>query len=387
MACKGTVRAFGGLGVMIRKYFSNTDGAGCIYNGFVESPRPEKPLSPVSIPRRDSQSGEKMVKPASQGKHLSIIKSMGERAEKEKSEDAPEQEPEPPADNGAAMLFRQVASRGSSQVLPKIRLRRQKGRGRGARNAGCGRLLRFYWKSARREIRRFHARFTPKQIIGFYLGVPAAVSLLLCISFFLMKPPRGVTPETVSRRRPAITELIQQIQSDLQGHDPRAALSVVAELEKDYPKDARTYVTKGTVFAHQKDYGEARKSYLHSLEMVKGLLPALINLGEVEFATGNYGLAAAYFEQAGQRLPRNPLIMFRRYLCYSLLNERAKTESVRKELAARPDSVEWYFVQASEALRAGKRSEAQRLITAAGTLFGEQAAAYQESLRKIGWLK
>ena len=113
----------------------------------------------------------------------------------------------------------------------------------------------------------------------------------------------------------------------------------------------------------------------------------MINLGEVEFATGNYGLAAAYFEQAGQRLPRNPLIMFRRYLCYSLLDERAKTESVRKELAARPDSVEWYFVQASEALRAGKRSEAQRLITAAGTLFGEQAAAYQESLRKIGWLK
>ena len=249
------------------------------------------------------------------------------------------------------------------------------------------RLLRFYWKSARREVRRLHARFAPRQVIGFYLGVPAALSLILCLTFFLMKPPRGVTPDTVSRRKPAVTELIQQIQADLKGHDPRAALSSVAALEKYYPDDPRTFVAKGTVFAHQKDYVEARNSYIHALELVKGLPPALINLGEIEFAMGHYELAAGYYEQAAQRLPRNPLIMFRRYLCYSLLNERAKAESIMKELEARPDSVEWYFVQASEALHSGKKAEAGRLITAAGTVFGAQAAAYQESLKKVGWLK
>ena len=353
----------------------------------MKSPDSEKPGFSVPIRAQIGKSGKSKARHASSESHLSIVKSSDERAAVEHSKQERAQRAEDFTGDGKAPLVQRVARRASSPVSMGIRQRHRRRRASQSGIAHRLRLLRFYWKSARREIRRFHARFTPKQIIGFYLGVPAAVSLLLCISFILMKPPRGVTPETVSRRRPAITELIQQIQEDLQGHDPRAALSVVAELEKDYPKDARTYVTKGTFFAHQKDYGEARKSYLHSLEIVKGLLPALINLGEVEFATGNYGLAAGYFEQAGQRLPRNPLIMFRRYLCYSLLNERAKTESVKKELAARPDSVEWYFVQASEALHAGKRSEAQRLITAAGTLFGEQAAAYQESLRKIGWLK
>ena len=335
----------------------------------------EKPGFSVPIRKRTGKSGKgkRKAKGSGKGKHgssegaRSIIKSSDERAAVEHSKQERAQRAEDFTGDGKAPLFQRVARRASSPVSMGIRQRHRRRRASQSGIAHRLRLLRFYWKSARREIRRFHARFTPKQIIGFYLGVPAAVSLLLCISFILMKPPRGVTPETVSRRRPAITELIQQIQADLQGHDPRAALSVVAELEKDY--------------------GEARKSYLHALVMVKGLVPALMNLGEVEFATGNYCLAAGYFEQAGERLPRNPLIMFRRYLCYSLLNERAKTESVKKELATRPDSVEWYFVQASEALHAGKRSEAQRLITAAGTLFGEQAAAYQESLRKIGWLK
>gem|GEM_PF-2453722 len=351
----------------------------------MESPEPEKTPLPVSIRKRAPQSEDSKVKPASPGKHLSIIKSVGERAKNEKSEQATDQEPEPSAGDGTGLLFRQVVGRGSSQVAAKIRLRpRRRGR---ARNIGWSRLLRFYWKSARREVRRFHARFTLKQILGFYLGVPAAVSLLLCLSFLFAKPAPGVIPDRGPQRKPAAIELVQQIQAALGAHDPRAAQSAARRLEELYPDDPRTFVAKGTVFAHEKNYGEARKSYLHALEMVKSLAPALINLGEVEFATGNYAVAAGYYERAGQRLPGNPLVLFRRYLCYSLLNERSKAEAVMKELAARPNTAEWYFVRASEALHAGKKQEAQGLVTAAATLFGEQAAAYQESLKKIGWLK
>ena len=348
----------------------------------MEPPDSGKPGYSIPIRAQIGKSGRSKAKHTSSEGHLSIVKSSDERAELGREHGG-----EDLGWDGETPLFQQVAGRASSHVSAGIRHRHRRRRSSKNGIARRLRLLRFYRKFARREVRRFHARFTPKQIIGFYLGVPAFISLVFCLSFFLMKPPRGVTPDTVSRRSPAISELIQQIQTDLRGHDSLAAMSGVAELEKDYPKDPRTYVAKGTVSAHQKDYAEARKSYLNALEMVKGLPPALINLGEIEFATGNYGQAAGYFEQAAQRLPRNPLIMFRRYLCYSLLNERAKAESMMKELAGRPDSVEWYFVQASEALRNGKNPEAQRLITAAGTMFGEQAAAYQESFRKIGWLK
>lgn len=361
---------------------------GLYVDTFMEPPDSEKPFFPVSIRAQIGKSGKNKAKHASTGGPLSIVKSSDEREEFEREHAKQEhgQRWEADAGDGDSPLFWQVAGRASSHVSTGIRHRRRRRSSRAGFRRRV-RLLRFYWKSARREVRRFHARFAPRQVIGFYLGVTSAVSLILCLSFFLMKPPRGVTPDTVSRRKPSAVELIQQIQADLQGHDQRAALSSVAALEKYYPDDPRTFVAKGTVFAHQKGYDEARNSYIHALELVKGLPPALINLGEIEFAVGNYGLAAGYFEQAGQRLPSNSLILFRRYLCYSLLNERAKTESVMKELASRPDSVEWYFVQASEALHAGKKAEAQRLVTAASALFGEQAAAYQESLRKIGWLK
>ena len=349
----------------------------------------EKPGFSVPIRAQIGKSGKSKEKRAPAGSSLSIVKSSDEREEFEKEHPKHErgQRAEISAGDDDSHLFRQVAGRASSHVSTGIRHRHRRRRSSFAKFLRRLRLLRFYWNSARREIRRFHARFTPKQIIGFYLGVPATLSLILCVTFFLMKPPAGVTPDMVSHRKPAIGELIQQIQADLRGHDPKAALSTAAELEKNFPDDPRTFVAKGTVFAHQKNYDVARKSYLHALEMVKDLPPALINLGEVEFATGNYGLAAGYFERAAQRLPFNSLIMFRRYLCYSLLDERTKAESMMKELETRPDSVEWYFVQASEALHAGKKADAQRLITAAGTFYGEQAAAYQESFRKIGWLK
>jgi len=360
----------------------------------MESSDSKKTDSPVPGQKQARKAKKRKTKkrkksPPPSGKHLTIVKSSDERKELEKEKTKPEKDRAGDAVSREEVdsFFRQVAGRASSQVSNGIRHQRQYGHASQARNVGRVRLLRFYWMSACREARRFHARFTLRQILGFYLGVPAAISLVLCLSLLLAKPPRGVASDGVPRRKPSAGELLQQIQAALGTPDRRAAETAVAELEKFYPNEAGTFVARGTVFAQQKNHDEARKSYLHALELVSGLPPALINLGEIEFATGNYSKAASYYEQAGQRLPSNRLILFRRYLCYSLLKDRSKTEAVMKDLAARPVSVEWYFVRASEALHAGKNAEARQLITAARALFGEQAAAYQESLKKIGWLK
>ena len=344
------------------------------------------PASTVPGQKQSGKAKTEKDKPAPSGKHLTIVKSADEREELEKEKSNPEwdREEDLPSGDESDSFFRQVAGRASSQVSTGIR---RHGRSSRARKVGRVRLLRFYWKAAFREVRRFHSRFTLRQILKFYLGVSAGLSLVLCLSFLLAKPPQGVAPDTVSRRKPAAGELAQQVQAALGTHDHRAAETAVAELEKFYPNEPRTFVARGTILAQQKNYDEARKSYLHALELVNGLPPALVNLGELEFATGNYAKAASYYERAGQRLPRNRLILFRRYLCYSLLKDRSKTDGVMKELSCRPVSVEWYFVRASEALHAGKNAEAHRLITAARSLFADQAAAYQESLKKIGWLK
>ena len=106
-----------------------------------------------------------------------------------------------------------------------------------ARNVAWLRLLRFHLKFALRQARRFHRRFTFRQILGFYIGVPAAISLILCLVFLLWKPPKGVTPDLVSSRKPSPIELIQQIQAALGAHNPRAAHAAVAGLQEFYPMD------------------------------------------------------------------------------------------------------------------------------------------------------
>ena len=336
--------------------------------------------------------------PAASGKHLSIIKSSAEREELAKAEreaqlEAEEKEQQRDGEidarvgDGKNRFSPRVDNRHSSQTSARVRSRRRHRHNSKARRHGRLRHLRFHLKFAIRQVRRFHNRFTFRQVLRFYLGVPAIISLILCLAFVLVKPPKGVTPTLVSGRKPTAIELVQQIQAALSKKDSHAAHSAVKGLEEFYPKDPRTFVARGTVYAHEKNYDEARNAYLHALELAHDLPPALINLGEVEFAIGNYEQAAKYYEQAGQKIPRNPLVLFRRYLCYSLLKDRPKSEGVMNELADRPYSVEWYFIQASEALRAGKKPEAQRLLSTAKALFGEQAVAYQESLKKIGWVK
>lgn len=284
-------------------------------------------------------------------------------------------------------FFRQVAARPSTLGTSGIPDPLGPGSARRAGEVGYSRLARVHFKILCRNIRRFHNRFTLAQILGFYIGVPGLVSLALCVFLVQAKPPPGVPPSATGPRIPPAVELIRTIQSGLAARDHVLVKAALAELEKYYPNDPRTFVARGTSFAHEKNYDEARKSYLRALELANGQPPVLINLGEIEFATRNYGKAAGYYEQAAKRQPRNPLILFRRYLCYSLLNEQSKASEVANELSSQSNSVEWYFIQASEALHSGKMQEAQRLVATARTLFGKRAEAYEESLKKIGWLR
>lgn len=275
----------------------------------------------------------------------------------------------------------------AKQFDPTPQPRPGKRRHRRSRHRGRIRKLRIHARFTRRRFRRFHDRFTARQILGFCIGVPAGISLALCLVFLLVKPPAGVTPSTAPQRQRPVFELVQRLQEALFKHDSRSAHLAVEELEKLYPKEARTLVARGTLSAHEKSYGDARKSYLEALEIAPELPPALINLGEVEFAAGDYARAAGYYERAAARLPNNLFVQFRLYLCYSLLNDRSKAEVLGRDFANRTSTVEWYFIQASEALRAGKSPEAQRYVATAKLLFGERAEAYRESLKKIGWLK
>lgn len=355
-----------------------------------EEDKPGLPDPKKGAPKRPRKTGKKK-KPKAETKHLSIIRSVAERenlATGGQPKKPAATSPESPADE-PTRFFREVSARRSVQPAEVTQSRPRKiGRTIAPKaRPDTLRLLGFRLKVARRHIRRFHSRYTPRQILAFYLGVPASLSLLVCIGFLLNQPPAADPAQRTGIHEQKPEELIQIIQAGLKnpasGNLEAASLDFIGR----FPNDPRASVARGTVLAFQKNYSEARKFYLRALELSPGLASALLNLGELEFHEKNYQQAAAYYRQAAQKAANNPVIYFRLYLCYSLLNDHAAVAATMEKFPIRPFSVEWYFVQASEALHNGRKPEAERLIATARSLFGERAGAYQESLEQIGWIK
>ena len=356
-------------------------------NTFMASPDSKKSISPVPIWKPVNKDPKKKGK--ARAKLLTIVGTVGGGVlpEKRKKKRKRSKDAGAAADEHTGQVFRQVVNRNSLQAATEMVSHPRLSDPIRTTEVSRTRWTLFYLKLARRQIRRFHGRFSFRQMLGFYIGVPLGIALILCAAFFLAKPPKGVTPHKVTERIPSAIELVRQIQTALEAHDFPAAQAPLSDLEKYYPQDPRTFVAGGTIFAHEKNYDAARKYYVQALELSPGLPASLINLGEIEFATGNYSKAAEYYQKARRSVPHNALITFRLYLCYSLLNDPANAGGARSELATRPDSPEWYFVLASEDLRAGKKSEALQLISTAKAMYGTQAEAYFSSLKNIGWLK
>ena len=295
-----------------------------------------------------------------------------------------------PEEAEAEQRFRDMASRRSAAMAaavaattPPTRISRRAAR-RLAHERRL-RLLRLAPKFARRGIRRFHARFRPWQILAFYIGVPVVISLFCCL--FVMFTPKGERVRTTSPKAPPAGAFIDDVLAAVQNGDVDRAEVAVSKLVELYPKDPRSFIAQGAVLAQQHKYSEARVAFQTALNVSPDLVPAKMNLAELEFAVGAYAEATKYYEAVSGELGSNPLVWFRLYLCYELSGRTADARELTAKNRFRPQSVEWFFVKASEALKAGDRGAAQKYVTSARTLFGKKAEAYETSLRNIGWLK
>lgn len=344
----------------------------------------------LAVGRRERREEEESQ--ADSGKKLPILVA---RRNREMKKDARRRKPgrtaqAKPEEAEAEQRFRDMASRRSAAMAAAVAATTPPTRisSRAAKRMAHERrmrLLRLSPKFARRGIRRFHARFKTWQILAFYIGIPVAISLVCCL--FFMLAPAGERVRAASPKAPPAGALIDEVLTAVQAGDVDRAETSASKLVELYPGDSRSYIAQGAIFAQQHRYDEARVAFQTALKLSPDLLPAKMNLAELEFAVGSYAEATKYYEAISGEVGSNPLVWFRLYLCYELSGRAAEARELVAKNRFRPQSVEWFFVKASEALQAGDRGAAQKYVTSARTLFGKKAEAYETSLKNIGWLK
>lgn len=247
------------------------------------------------------------------------------------------------------------------------------------------RLQAFGWV-ARRKVSRLHRTFPIWAVALFYLALAGTACFLLARPLLRPVP---VSTEVVTLPPPAkggLAESIAEITRLISEKDFSRALASAEQLETEYPDDARIFMAKGAVFAGQRAYPEALAAFQKALQLAPSSAAATMNLAEIQFVMGRYAEAESLYRKLFAAQPKNTLLIFRLYLCAHLLKNPEAAAALFRSPAIGMQSLEWYYMQGTEALFAGNKSEGIKTIEQARILFGAKTKPYDKTLARLGLL-
>jgi tetratricopeptide (TPR) repeat protein len=241
----------------------------------------------------------------------------------------------------------------------------------------------FFWVMGR-KISRLHRAFPIWLVAIFYLTLAGG----LC--FFLMQPllthqAVAVTPlpeRTVPKQ--SLPDAINAVSQLISEKNFAQAKEDVDKLLIAYPNDPRILMTKGAIFAGERNYPDALASFQQALDLAPDSAPAMMNLAEIEFVMGKYAEAEAHYIKLVPSQPKNPLLVLRLYLCAKLQKDPEAAAKYLRSPAIGAQSLEWYYMNAAEALFAGNNTEGMKTIEKARLLFGEKTRPYDKTLSRLG---
>jgi len=240
-----------------------------------------------------------------------------------------------------------------------------------------------------RKVARLHRRFPLWLVATFYLLCAAGLSLFVSTS--LLSKSGG---EVKTRLRPHPPEAVK---------DPRRLLEDIAQLisQKKYdeaqkqleilrtlwPNDARVFQVEGAMLAGRKDYKGARRSFEKALELQPQAKSVYFNLAEVDFVSGNYEAAEAGYKKLAEVWAKNPMILFRIYLCERMQKHDQEAAEIEKNPNLKPESVEWLYVQAAKNFFDKKDRIGNQYVEKARLMYPEEGKVCELTLQRLGMVK
>ena len=183
------------------------------------------------------------------------------------------------------------------------------------------------------------------------------------------------------------TKLIDQASADIKAHRYEAALKKADEALALQPGNAIALNARGAALTELRRFPEAEKALDAAVAADPKSFPQQFNQGELLALQKKYSDATVQFDVLQGRFGPLPILKYKIYLCYALNNQPDRAAEALANLRFPQDGAAWYFAQAADRLMAGKKSEANRYISAAEAIDDENAQTYRDTLVDAGLLK
>lgn len=245
------------------------------------------------------------------------------------------------------------------------------------------RLRAVLWK-ARRQFSGLHRRTPSRRLAAVYVGGAAVIVIALgWQTAFLNRPPLGDKPAEHPPEEE--TDLLASAARQLTDKDHALAEKTIEDLRRQNPDDPRVHLATGALEASRKNYPAARAAFEKALAIRPGLRPAIFNLAEVEFATGNYAAAQKLYQrlQDSSRASTDGMLCFRLYLCARLQGDTQAAAAVLEHPAISQHTVGWLYTKSAEALLDGKKSAGRQLSDRAKLLYAKESQPYEKTLQRL----
>lgn len=240
-----------------------------------------------------------------------------------------------------------------------------------------------------RKIARLHRRFPLWQVATFYLICAAGLSFFVSTSLLSKSGSKAMTrlrphpPEAAKDPRRLLEDVAQSI-SQKNYDEAQKQLETLRQL---WPDDARVYQVEGALLAGRKDYKGARKAFEKALELQPQAKSVYFNLAEVDFVSGNYEAAEAGYKKLTDVWAKNPMILFRIYLCERMQKHDEDAAEIEKSPNLKPESVEWLYVQAAKNFFDKKNSVGNQYVEKARLMYPEEGKVCELTLQRMGLIK
>jgi len=221
--------------------------------------------------------------------------------------------------------------------------------------------------------------------------------MLRCIPFFLaMVSAVAANPPTTSDRAAAVerlskealvNRLLEQSAADIQSRHYQAAFDKATQAEKLRPNDPVILNIKGAALVELRRFDEAAKALDAAVAADPKAFAPQFNQGEMLSLQKKYADAALQFALLQSRFGPIPRIKYNLYLTNALAGRKDDAIAALLLMRYPEDGIAWYYAQAADCLLSGKRTEANKLLTAAAAIHKDEDNTYRDTLVAAGLLK
>lgn len=188
-------------------------------------------------------------------------------------------------------------------------------------------------------------------------------------------------PLTMQHR---LTAALRQINKLYEAGEYQTAMDRLKALQGEAAQDVNVLNMRGVILGKLGEHDQAKQVFQDIIAANPSFAPAIYNLGDMQFAQGDYEGALRSFDEISRNDPRNELVRFRIFLSHLALGHEEEAAKIAASMIPAGGTPAWYYAQA---MLAKKREEPRLMkthLTTAREIYGKEACrSFEEAITAV----